>query len=158
MNRLFATLVLLTLAVPALAVPGRASSRIRNYRDRFEVVVGGPAGMVLDSLAAEAARAGFTQVSRDDVKLRMRWEKAATPEEVEPVANWTYEDTERRRFQFEIAQAKKPAGAFTIMAVTSLVANPDAIDEKEKDLGKLQPWRDEMKAILARVQAAFPAK
>jgi hypothetical protein len=162
MKRFLLSLVLLAAMAapaPAPAAPAKASSRIRNYRDRIEVTVPhGPAAAVMDSLAAEALRAGFTQVTRDDAKLRMRWEKTATADEVTPIAGWSYEDTERRRFQFEVVRAKKPAGALTIVAVTSLVANPDAIDEKEKDLGKLQPWRDEMKALLDRVVFAFSAR
>jgi hypothetical protein len=160
MVRFVLTLLLCAaLAEPAAAVPARASSRVRNYRDRIQVTVPhGPAAAVLDSLAAGAARAGFTQVTRDDAKLRMRWEKTATADEVAPVAGWSYEDTERRRLQFEVVRAKKPPGALTIVAVTSLVANPDAIDEKEKDLGKLQPWRDELKALLDRVVFAFSAQ
>jgi hypothetical protein len=157
MKRWVLCLCMLALAVTAAdAAPSRASSRIRAYKGLMEVeVAGGAEHAVLDSLASEAAGDGYTQVSRDDEKLRMRWERTATAEEVAPVG-LTVEGTERRRLQFEIVGAKN--GRLEIVAVTSLVANPNAIDEKEKDVGKVQPFRDELKAMLARVSGAFPTK
>ena len=143
-------------AAAANAAPSRASSRIRAYKGLMEVEVPGVAEhALLDSLASEAARAGYTQVSRDDEKLRMRWERTATAEEVAP-AGWTFEGTERRRLQYEVVEGK--SGGLKLVAVTSLVSNPNAIDEKEKDLGKLQPFRDELKGMLDRVKSAFPIK
>ena len=146
--------ILATAASAAQAAPSHASSRMRAYRGLMEVeIAGGAAHAVLDSLAAEAARAGYTQVSRDDEKLRMRWERTATAEEVAP-AGWTVEGTERRRLQFEVVEAKN--GGLKIAAATSLVSNPNAIDEKEKDVGKVQPFRDELMSMLDRVRGAFP--
>ena len=157
MKRWILCICILALATAAAnAAPSRASSRIRAYKGLMEVEVAGGAGnAVLDSLASEAARDGYTQVSRDDEKLRMRWERTATAEEVAP-AGWTVEGTERRRLQFEVVEGKN--GGLRIVAVTSLVSNPNALDEKEKDVGKVQPFRDELKAMLARVSGAFPTK
>jgi len=157
MKRLILCICILALAAAAAdAAPSRASSRMRAYKGLMEAEVsGGAEHAVLDSLASEAARAGYTQVTRDDEKLRMRWERTATAEEVAP-ADWTYEGTERRRLQYEVVTGKN--GGLKVVAVTSLVSNPNAIDEKEKDLGKLQPFRDELKAMLDRVSAAFPIK
>ena len=157
MKRWILALCILALAAAAAdGAPSRASSRIRAYKGLMEVeVAGGAESAVLDSLAGEAARAGYTQVSRDDEKLRMRWERTATAEDVAP-AGWAYESTQRRRLQFEVVEGKN--GHLGIAAVTSLVANPNALDEKEKDLGKVQPFRDELKAMLDRVRGAFPTK
>jgi len=154
MKRWILGICILALAASAAdAAPSRASSRIRAYKGLMEVeVAGGAEHAVLDSLAAEAARDGYTQVSRDDEKLRMRWERTATAAEVAP-AGWTVEGTERRRLQFEVVGAKD--GRLKIAAVTSLVSNPNALDEKEKDVGKVQPFRDELKAMLDRVSRAF---
>jgi len=155
MKRWILCICILALAASAAdAAPSRASSRIRAYKGLMEVeVAGGAEHAVLDSLAGEAAREGYTQVSRDDEKLRMRWERTATAAEVAP-AGWTVEGTERRRLQFEVVEAKD--GRLKIVAVTSLVSNPNALDEKEKDVGKVQPFRDELKAMLERVSRAFP--
>jgi hypothetical protein len=107
MKRWILCICILALAASAAdAAPSRASSRIRAYKGLMEVeVAGGAEHAVLDSLAGEAARDGYTQVSRDDEKLRMRWERTATAEEVAP-AGWTVEGTERRRLQFEVVGAK----------------------------------------------------
>jgi len=154
MKRWILCICILALAASAAgAAPSRASSRIRAYKGLVEVeVAGGAEHAVLDSLAGEAARDGYTQVARDDEKLRMRWERTATAAEVAP-AGWTVEGTERRRLQFEVVEAKD--GRLKIVAVTSLVSNPNALDEKEKDVGKVQPFRDELKAMLERVSRAF---
>ena len=157
MKRWILGLCILALAAAAAdAAPSRASSRIRAYKGLMKAeVAGGAEAAVLDSLASAAARAGYTQVSRDDEKLRMRWERPATAEEVAP-AGWTFGSTERRRLQFEVVQAKN--GRLEIVAATTLVANPNALDEKEKDLGKLQPFRDELKAMLDHVGGSFPVR
>jgi hypothetical protein len=157
MKRWILCLCILALgAAAADAAPSRASSRIRAYKGLMEVeVAGGTGHAVLDSLAGEAARDGYTQVSRDDEKLRMRWERTATAEEVAP-AGWAVEGTERRRLQFEVVAGKN--GGLKVVAVTTLVSNPNALDEKEKDVGKVQPFRDELKVMLDRVSAAFPTK
>jgi len=157
MKRWILCICILALAASAAdAAPSRASSRMRAYKGLMEVEIGaGDEHAVLDTLASEAARAGYTQVSRDDEKLRMRWERTATAEEVAP-GGWTVEGTERRRLQFEVVEAKN--GGLKIAAVTSLVSNPNAIDEKEKDVGKVQPFRDELKSMLERVRGALPTK
>ena len=155
MLRILIGLFVFALAVPADAAPSRASSRIRAYEGRFETVIaGGAETAVLDSLAAEAARAGFTLVSRDDEHLRMRWEKPATAEEVSAATGWSVGSAEVRRLQFEVVENK--GGRLKVVSVTSFVQNPRAIDEKEKDVGKLQPWRDEMRAMLDRLKRWFP--
>ena len=155
MLRILIVLFVLALAVPANGAPSSASSRIRAYEARFETVVAGEDELaVFDSLGAEAERAGFTLLSRDEKNLRLRYEKPATAEDVSTATNWTVSNTEVRRLQFEVVEHK--GGRLKIVSVTSLVQNPRAIDEKEKDLGKTQPWRDEMKAMLERVKRAFP--
>lgn len=155
MLRILVALIALACAVPADAAPSRASSRIRAYQGRFETVVAGEDQVaVLDSLGAMAERAGFVLKSRDEEKLRLLYERPATAEEVARVG-WTVASTEVNRLQFEVVEAKN--GKLEIVSVTSLVQNPRAIDEKEMDVGKLQPWRNEMKAMLERVKRAFPA-
>ena len=156
MHRILASLIVLAFALPAVAAPSGASSRIRAYQARFETVVGGEDQLaVLDSLGAEAERAGFRLLSRDEEKLRLLYEKPATAKEVAAATNWTVASTEVRRLQFEVVEDKN--GRLKIVSVTSFVQNPRALDEKEKDVGKLQPWRDEMRAMLDRVKRVFPA-
>lgn len=155
MLRILTGLIVLALAVPAIAAPSRASSRIRAYQGRFETLVaGGDETAVLDSLGALAERRGFILRSRDEEKLRLLYERPAAAEEVARVG-WTVSSTEINRLQFEVVEAK--GGKLTVVSVTSLVQNPNAIDEKEKDVGKVQPWRDEMKGMLDRLKRAFPA-
>ena len=155
MLRILSGLIVLALAVPADAAPSRASSRIRAYQGRFETVVaGGDEVAVLDSLGAFAERRGFILRSRDGEKLRLLYERPAVAEEVARVG-WTVASTEVTRLQFEVVAGKN--GTLEVVSVTSLVQNPNAIDEKEKDVGKVQPWRDEMKGMLDRLKRAFPA-
>jgi hypothetical protein len=155
MLRILVALIALACAVPADAAPSRASSRIRAYQGRFETVVAGEDQVaVLDTLGAMAERAGFVLRSRDEEKLRLLYERPAAAEDVARVG-WTVASTEVNRLQFEVVEAKN--GKLEIVSVTSLVQNPRAIDEKEMDVGKLQPWRNEMKAMLERVKRAFPA-
>ena len=155
MFRILLALIVLALAVPADAAPSRASSRIRAYQGRFETVVAGEDQLaVFDSLGAAAERAGFVLISRDEENLRLLYERPALAEEVARVG-WTVASTEVNRLQFEVVEGKK--GNLKVVSVTSLVQNPRGIDEKEKDVGKLQPWRNEMKALLERVKRAFPA-
>ena len=155
MLRILVALIVLVFALPADAAPSGASSRIRSYQGRFETIVSGEDQLaVFDSLGAEAERAGFRLLSRDEKKLRLLYERPAVAEEVARVG-WTVSSTEVNRLQFEVVEEKE--GRLRIVSVTSLVQNPRALDEKEKDVGKLHPWRDEMKAMLERVKRAFPA-
>jgi hypothetical protein len=156
MLRILAGLIIVACAIPADAAPSRASSKIRSYQGRFETVVGGEDQLaVLDSLGALAERAGFLLKSRDENKLRLLYEKPATAEEVSAATGWTVGDTEVQRLQFEIIEGKN--GRLEIVSATSLVQNPGTVGEQEKDVGKLQPWRNRMKALLERVKRAFPA-
>ncbi len=155
MLRILVALTVLACALPAVAAPSRASSKIRAYQGRFETAVAGEDPLaVLDSLGALAERAGFLLKSRDQEKLRLLYERPAAAEEVARIG-WTVSSTEVNRLQFEVVEGKK--GNLEIVSVTSLVQNPRALDEKEKDVGKLQPWRDEMKGMLERMKRAFPA-
>jgi hypothetical protein len=155
MLRILVALTIVACAVPADAAPSRATSKIRAYQGRFETVVAGEdQGAVLDSLGAFAERAGFVLISRDEEHLRLLYERPAVAEEVARVG-WTVSSTEVNRLQFEVVAGKN--GHLEIVSVTSLVQNPRALDEKEKDVGKLQPWRNEMKGMLEREKRAFPA-
>lgn len=155
MLRILIVLAVALSAVPAQAAPSRASSKIRAFQGRFETIVSGEDQLaVLDSLGAFAERAGFLLKSRDEAKLRLLYERPAPAEDVARVG-WTVASTEVNRLQFEVVEGKN--GTLTIVSATSLVQNPRAIDEQEKDVGKLQPWRNQMKALLERMKRAFPA-
>src|SRR5262245_53352666 len=102
MLRILVALVVVACAVPAHAAPSRASSKIRAYQGRFETAVaGGNQLAVLDSLGAFAERAGFVLLSRDEVKLRLLYERPAVAEEVARVG-WTVSSTEVNRLRFEV--------------------------------------------------------
>jgi len=155
MLRILVAFAIVACAVPANAAPSRATSKIRAYQGRFETVVaGGNELAVLDSLGAFSERAGFVLRSRDEEHLRLLYERPAVAEEVARVG-WTVSSSEVNRLQFEVVEGKN--GRLEIVSVTSLVQNPRALDEKEMDVGKLQPWRNEMKGMLERVKRAFPA-
>ena len=155
MLRKLVTLAVVLSVVPAQAAPSRATSRIRAYQGRFETVVSGEDQLaVLDSLGAFAERAGFLLKSRDEARLRLLYERPASAEDVARVG-WTVASTEVNRLQFEVVEGKN--GTLEIVSATTLVQNPRAIDEQEKEVGRLQPWRNQMKALLQRIKRAFPA-
>jgi hypothetical protein len=160
-RRWFAALVpLLLLAALAAATPptrsdaaaSRASSRIRDLRGRMEVQVGTTDEAVLiDTLEAAALRQGWELLSRDVEDARLRFEKIPTAAEV-AVHGWTFEGTERKRLDVEIVTVKRRADRLAVVAAVTLVRNPSGIGEQVVDLGRRQPDRSALKALLAAVK------
>lgn len=152
----FLSLIVLALwAVPVVAAPSRPSSRIRSLAGRIEITVRADAApAVLDSLAAAATRLGYEVVSNDAAGMKLRLEKPATLGEVGPLG-WKFEGTERRRLDFEAARVKRRPDRLLVAGAITLVSNPGATDEKDQDMGKLQPYRDELKALLEQARTTF---
>ena len=137
-------------AGPAGAAPSSASSRMRSFDGSIEVVVGADAeAYALDSIAVQAIRRGYAEVPGDRERLRLRFEKPATLEDVSALGQ-RYENTERRRLEFEVVQGS--GNRLRVIGLLTLVTNPGATDETEHDVGKKQPFRDELKAIMTDVR------
>jgi hypothetical protein len=161
MTRSSMQVVLLLLAafvvVPAaVAAPSRASSRIRALAGRMEAVIrAGDEAAVLDSLTVRAARLGYALAERDSDDVRVRLEMPAVAGEVTPLGA-RFEGTERKRLRFEVVRAGPPAGRLRVVGALTLVTNPGATDQDERDLGKRQPFRDELKGLMEGIRASFP--
>jgi len=143
----------LTLAPPAgHAAPERASSRMRTLAGRMTVEVPADAeGVVLDSLVHAAAARGYALVSQDPEKMRVRLEKPATLGEVGALG-WKYQNTERRWLDFEVVMVKHQPDRLAVVGAITLVQNPGAVDERLEDLGKQEPYRRELRAVLQQVR------
>jgi hypothetical protein len=152
--------VLLLLAVfvvvpSAVAAPSRASSRMRNLSGRMEVVVGAvDEAAILDSLSVRASRLGYAVADRDSDDVRLRLEKPAVLAEVAPLGA-RFEGTEQKRLLFEVVRAGKSTGRLKVIGALTLVSNPGATGQSDRDLGKQQPFRDELKSLMEGIRATF---
>lgn len=154
-----AAIVLLALSlVPAAAlaeVPKHASSRTRNVEDRIAVhLARGTAATVFDTLSARLTRGGYTFVSRDDQKLRLTVERPATLDEAHLLSD-SYEGRERIRLRFEVAQPKSDESGHRVTGTIQFISNLNAVNEKMVDVGKRQPYLDEIRAFLKGLQGDF---
>ena len=150
----FAALLGAALPAPAAAAPSSASSRMRSFAGSMEIVV--PAMVepyVLDSIAVNAIRSGYALVSSDREHLRLRLEEPATLEEVTVIGATRLAGTERKRLQFEVVNAD--GNRLRILGVITLVTDPGATNEIEEDMGKRQPFRNELKALFQEVRAGL---
>lgn len=161
MTRSAMQMVLLVLAafvvVPAaVAAPSRASSRMRNLSGRMDVVVGAvDEAAILDSISVRASRLGYAVAERDTDDVRLRLEKPAVLAEVAPLGA-RFEGSEQKRLRFEVVRVDgRPAGRLRVIGALTLVTNPGAADQGERDMGKVQPFRDELKRLLEGIRAAF---
>jgi hypothetical protein len=137
------------------AVPKRASSRIRNLAGRMETFIRADAeSVVLDSLAVRAILLGYAEVGADREDLKLMLEKPATVAEVAMLGGHP-EGTEVKRLQFEVVRAKRPAGRLRVVGAITLVSNPGATGQVETDVGKRQPFRNELKALMDGIRATL---
>ncbi len=156
----FLVLLLLTAlgsaaSAAAAEVPSRASSRIRDLSGRMETFIRADAeSVVLDSIAVRALLLGYAEVGSNPGDLRLRLEKPATMAEVTSLGG-QYEGSEVKRLQFEVVRAKKPAGRLRVVGAITLVANPGATAQAEQDVGKRQPFRNELKALIEGIRASL---
>jgi len=151
----FLLLLALTLAPPADSAPSRASSRMRALSGRIQVQVRADAQPVLlDSLTAAAVRLGYELVGRDDKNLRLRLGIPAELGEVESFG-WDYQGTESKQLAFEIIAVSKRPDLLAVVGAITLVQDPGAADEQRADLGKMDPYRGELKALLEGVRTLF---
>jgi len=161
MTRSAMQMMLLLLAafvvVPsAWAAPSRASSRMRNLPGRMDVVVG-PVDeqAILDTLSVRASRLGYAVAERDTDDVRLRLEKPAVLAEVAPLGT-RFEGTEQKRLLFEVVRVDgRPAGRLRVVGALTLVTNPGAADQGDRDMGKRQPFRDELKSLMEGIRATF---
>jgi len=109
---------------------------------------------VLDTLTAMAAAHGYVLVARDPARLRVRLEKPATLGEVN-AAGWTFQDTERKRMVFELADVKHQPDRRAVVGTIQLVQNPGAENELDQDMGKTEPYRAELRAVLRHASVVF---
>lgn len=137
----------------ASAAPSSASSRMRSFDGTIEVVVGADAEPIaLDSISAQAARHGYVEQPGDRERLRLRFEKPATLEEVS-ILGAGFEGTEKKRLEFEVVRGS--GNRLRVLGLITLVTNPGATHQVERDMGEKQPFRDELKAIMAEVRRAL---
>ena len=145
----------LSVSVAAQAAPRQASSRLRNLAGRMETMVPADAEpVVLDSIAAVALRRGYALVTADREHVRLRLEKPATLAEA-AVLGGTHEGNEVKRIDVEVLSGKAAAGTLRVVAAMTIVRNPGATSQGELDVGRRQPFRNQLKALLADVKRAF---
>lgn len=154
-----AAIVLLALGLMSTAaaadVPKQASSRTRNVEDHLVVhLTRGTAASVLDTLTARLKRGGYAVVSRDDEKLRLTVERPATLDESNLISD-TYEGSERIRLRFEVTRPKDDETGHRVTGTIQFVANLNAVNENLVDLGKRQPYLNEIRAFLRGLTADF---
>jgi hypothetical protein len=109
--------------------------------------------VLLDSLVTAAAARGYVLVARDADRERIRLERPATLGEVGALG-WQFEDTERKRLEFELVAVKRHPEEVAIVGTITLVQNPGTVPEKEEDMGRQEPYRRELRAILQGARAA----
>ena len=85
--------------------------------------------------------------------LRLRLEEPATLEEVSVTGVTRLAGTERKRLQFEVVNAD--GNRLRILGVITLVTDPGATNEIEEDMGKRQPFRNELKALFQEIRAGL---
>jgi hypothetical protein len=161
MTRLASTAVFLLLLAasgllaPALAAPSRVSSRMRSLANRMETAVRADAESVaLDTIAVRALRLGYELVSSDREHMRLRLEKPATLAEVGGLGR-SFEGSERKRLDFEVVRGRQPGGRLRVIGALTLVVSPGATGQVELDLGKRQPFRNELKTLIGDIRMAL---
>src|SRR5512140_21074 len=147
--------VLAVTSAPGRADRLKASSRIRDLRGRMQYEVrAAPPAAILDSLTAAAAGHGYDLVARDPARLRIQLEKPATLGEVGAMG-WKFENTERKRILIELADVKRRPDRRLMVGAILLVQNPGAENELDQDMGRVEPYRAELRAILDHGRAVF---
>jgi len=153
-----AIVLVLALGLASMAaadVPKHASSRTRNVEDRLEVhIARGTAATVFDTLSARLRRGGYALVSRDDEKLRLTVERPATLDETHLLSD-TYEGSERIRLRFEVTRPKDDETGHRMTGTIQFISNLNAVNEKLVDLGRRQPFLNEIRAFLRGLTADF---
>ena len=150
-------LVLASSGILSLAVasPSTVSSRMRSHAGRMETSVRADAESVaLDTIAVHAIRLGYALVSSDKKHLRLRLEEPATQAEISLLGR-NFEGTERKRLEFEVVRGRQPGGRLRIIGALILVTNPGTTSEVDEDMGKRQPFRNELKALIQDIRAAL---
>ena len=154
--------ILVALSIPLLAItspggaaPNEASSRVRNIKGKIETTVPASAESVLvDSITVIAFRNGWELLSSDKQTLRVRFEKPATAAEVATLVS-TVDGNELKRVGFEVVTNKKKPETLKVIGVMLVVADAGSVGQSDVDVGKRQPFRNELKALLAEIKATF---
>jgi hypothetical protein len=143
---LFAALAAPPALPPAAHADSKASSRIRDVEGRREVRVSLEThSALLDTLAARGTRNGYEVRELDREHEKLVLERAADVGEASLVRT-PPDGTERVRVRFEIVRPKKSSDLVTLVGAIVLVSNPNSSGELMMDLGKRDPYRDQLKA------------
>ena len=160
MTRLASTFVLLLLGASgilfsAVAAPSSPSSRMRSLSGRMETSIRASAESVaLDTIAVHATRFGYAVVKSDSEDVRLRLEKPATQAEVQ-MLGMSFEGSEQKRLDFEVVRGRQPRGRLRVIGALTMVTNPGATAQVERSLGKVQPFRNELKSLIDGIRKAL---
>jgi hypothetical protein len=151
----FALAILTGLAGSNALADSKASSLIRDIAGRREVrLATASAGAILDSLVARGTAQGDSLIDLDREHGRLVLERTMAVDEAS-VLRTPPDGTERVRLRFEVVQPGRAGPPLTVVGAILLVTNPGAAGEQIVDLGKKQPYRNELKAWMSGLQESF---
>lgn len=162
MRRLVVPLAAAFIAFAALAtVPlasraeFKASSRIRDIEGKREVTIATIAtDTVLDTLSVRGVRRGYVLADLDREDARLVLERPADVGEAS-LLRTPPDGTERIRLRFEVVRPEKKKSGVSVIGAIVLISNPGSSGELMVDLGKRDPYREELKGWMSGLQTTF---
>src|SRR5688572_6749402 len=143
-------LILLGMLLVPPAETQAETSRLKFFKGRFRATIeGATREAVLDSLTTASLRHGYELLSRKTNRVVLDKEASLAESRLE---GGEAVSSARKRLWFE---ATKPSQqGIRVLGAIELVVNPGA-GQRTLNLGRMHPYRDELRAILDEVVAGF---